>query len=254
MYKENNNTKVTMLGHSLGAPVSLHFLTAVVDQAWKDKHIHAYLTIGGAWAGAVKSLQTIITGLTSFDTDNGLVILLEKFINSIIRPVFRSFGSVYWMMPRASVVGPDTPLVITPTKQYTANDYEELFDDIGYPEGYKKFLGIEKYNVDWPAPNVPTYCFYGLGINTTQAIYYEEDAFPDKGPISIDGDGDGTVSRSSLEVCKRWADSEYPFSAVVLPEAEHVSIASDERFLKHFAKIVGAPEEEIGKPHTISMI
>ena len=250
MYEENGNTKVTMLGHSLGAPVSLHFLTAVVDQAWKDKYIHAYATIGGAWAGATKSLNMIITGLTSFDTDNGLVIVLEKFINAIVGPIFRSFGSVFWMLPRASVVGPDTIVVTTSTKRYTANDYEELFEDMGYPEGYKRFQEIEQYNVDWPAPNVPMYCFYGLGLETAKSIVYGEGDFPDKGPRSIYGDGDGTVSRSSLEVCKRWGNSNnggYPFTARVLPDAEHVAIAHDERFLTEFAEIVGAPEDTIGR-------
>ena len=240
-----------MIGHSLGAPVSLHFLTATVDQAWKDKYIHAYATIGGAWAGATKSLGMIITGLTSFDTDNGLVIILEKFINAIVGPMFRSFESVFWMLPRASVVGADTVVVTTHEKEYTANDYEELFKDIGYPEGYKRFQGIERYNVDWPAPNVPTYCFYGLGIDTASAIVYGEGDFPEKGPVSLYGDGDGTVYRLSLEVCKRWGNGNnggYPFTARVLPNAEHVSIAYDERFLREFAEIVGAPKEPIGKP------
>ena len=247
MYEESGNTKVTMMAQSLGAPVSLHFLTAVVDQAWKDKYIHAYVSLGGAWAGATKSLQTIITGLTSFDSNNGLVIILERFFNVITNTLFRSFGSVHWMIPRSSVIGSDTVVVITPTKNYTANDYKQLFEDAGYPDSYLKFQGIEKYNIDWPAPNVPTYCYYGIGLNTTSAIAYDVGDFPNRGPTSIPGDGDGTVSRPSLEVCNRWAGGDYPFKAMALPGAEHVAIASDERVLNEFARIVGAPAEPLGK-------
>ena len=41
MYKENGNTKVTLVVHSMGGPVSLYFLTKVVNQQWKDTYIHS---------------------------------------------------------------------------------------------------------------------------------------------------------------------------------------------------------------------
>ena len=49
MYKENNNTKVTLVAHSLGGPVSLYFLTSIVTQEWKDTYIDSYIPLAGAW-------------------------------------------------------------------------------------------------------------------------------------------------------------------------------------------------------------
>ena len=40
----------------------------------------------------------------------------------------------------------------TPNHKYTANDYESLFRDLGFPEGYDMFRGIEDIST-WPPPH-----------------------------------------------------------------------------------------------------
>lgn len=62
MYKENGNTKVTLVVHSMGGPVSLHFLTKVVDQQWKDTYIRSYITLAGVWAGNSNGICTLLSG------------------------------------------------------------------------------------------------------------------------------------------------------------------------------------------------
>ena len=42
MYAERSQ-KVTIVAHSMGGPVALYFLNEVVDQAWKDKHVNAFM-------------------------------------------------------------------------------------------------------------------------------------------------------------------------------------------------------------------
>ena len=56
MYEQNNNTKVTLVVHSMGGPVSLYFLANMVNQQWKDQYIHSYVTLAGAWNGANSGL------------------------------------------------------------------------------------------------------------------------------------------------------------------------------------------------------
>ena len=108
----------------------------------------------------------------------------------------RSYASTYWLSPH-EYVWKDAILISTPTKNYTATAYEELFTDAGYPQGYTQ---ISEFDVDWPVPNVPTYCFYSLG-SPTPLTYVYGDGFPSTQPTQIIyGDGDGVVNKPSLEV------------------------------------------------------
>ena len=73
-----------------------------------------------------------------------------------------------WMLPRESIWGNMT-LVSMPARKYSAQDYEELFTDIGYTSGFQMLKGILP---NFPAPNVPTYCFYGVGRRTVETMTY----------------------------------------------------------------------------------
>ena len=156
MYGTNGNRKVTIVVHSMGGPVSLYFLTRVVSQEWKDTYIHSYVTLAGAWSGGNEILATLVSGPTT----NGII---QRQIGvDELRNLSRTFPSYYLLIPRAAVWN-DTVLVVTPSRNYTANDYQQLFADAGYPQGYTQFTEIDMLR---PAPNVPTYCFYGLGVDT----------------------------------------------------------------------------------------
>ena len=43
MYRENGNTKITLIVDSQGGPVSHYFLTNLVTQEWKDTYIGTYM-------------------------------------------------------------------------------------------------------------------------------------------------------------------------------------------------------------------
>ena len=202
MYRENGNTKVTIVAHSMGGPISLYFLTSIPDitQEWKDKYIKAFIPLAGAWSGGSEIAYTEINGKD----------LLENidFIStsSLTKPILRSFQSVVWLLPRGEEWN-NKVIVKTPSRSYTVNDYEALFRDIGFPEGYTMYQGILNINKGWPAPNVPTHCFYGVGVPTELQMVYDS-GFPDKEPIEIiRGDGDGDVNIESSRVCHRWSKS-----------------------------------------------
>ena len=134
MYDSNDQTKVTLVVHSMGGLVCLHFLTgfSAVDQAWKDKHIHALVTLNGAWSGGVATLQTVISGAHDIPD---FLLFASNLIADFIVPITRTFESLPWIFPKSSVFG-NRVLISTPAKDYTANDYEELFRKVGYTNGY----------------------------------------------------------------------------------------------------------------------
>ena len=64
MYAANNMTRVTLVVHSMGGPVSLYFLNNIVSQIWKDTYIHAYIPVAAAWYGGVAALENVISGVS----------------------------------------------------------------------------------------------------------------------------------------------------------------------------------------------
>ena len=238
MYRDNGNTKVTLVVFSMGGPVSLHFLTQVVNQEWKDTFIHSYITLAAAWSGTANLLASVLTPPPT--STLFLVYPIEANTQDVLS-VCRSLVSTHWLAPRASAFN-DITIVSTPTRNYTSSDYQELFTDAGYPQGYTKF---SQNDLDIPAPNVSTYCFYGLGIPTPLTYIYD-DGFPNTQPTVVFGDGDQLVNKESLDICLRWANSGYPFNRTVFPGiVDHYSIISDEAVLRAIGQIVGAPVDPI---------
>lgn len=60
-YRINANQPVIILAHSMGGPMSLHFLHSQ-SKSWKDQHIRALVSLSGAWGGSVKALKVFAVG------------------------------------------------------------------------------------------------------------------------------------------------------------------------------------------------
>lgn len=241
-YQQNNNQKVTLIAHSMGGLVSHHFLTRYsgIDQLWKDKYVNAWVTLSGAWSGGVQSIAKIVYG------SNFSNLLISYIVNGFLVPILRTIPGLYWLTPRASVYN-DTVLISTPSKNYTAVDYEELFNTIGYPIGLKIFEIITSVTPDFPAPNVSTYCYYGYNVSTPLTYEFKEDlnkfnAIGMQPTRIITGNGDGTVNQASSAVCHQWGTMEpkYPFKLRQYTQVNHTEMVTNERVLSDVALIVGA--------------
>ena len=246
MYRENNNSKVTLIVYSLGGPVSLYFLTSgIVTQEWKDMYIANYVTLSGAWSGN-KAVMAEISGISEQTSGPGifkyLIRIIGRYSGELLHPIIRSMQSAIWLLPRASVWN-DTILVQTPTRNYTANDYQDLFRDIGQEQLFTMYNGVKDINPDFPGPNVSTYCFYGIGLPTPQSFVYSQSFLEGamSNPLILMGDGDGTVNLRNSEICLRWQSSGYPFRAETFEKVEHVDMVRKEVVLRSIGGIVGAP-------------
>ena len=276
MYHENNNHKVTIAAHSLGATIMLHFLTqsGVITQAWKDQYIGNFITLSGAWSGGNSALQFEISGLTGVDREPSgmfnLFVILQQFlsdqpstpilhsifylqdlITDPLTPILRSFQGMYFLLPRPSVWN-NTVLVSTPTQTYTASDYHQLFSDIGFTDGFAMYQGIENINRNFPSPNVPTHCFYGVAVKTPLSFRYTR-SFPEgaeDNPEVTMGDGDGEVNLQSSQVCLRWANNNggRSFRSMVICGVNHLKMVQNEKVLKEIGMIVGAPADPTQAP------
>ena len=251
MYRDNGNRKVTIVAHSMGAAITLHFLTqsGVVTQAWKDQYIGNFIPIAGAWSGGNSVLQFEISGLSGVNRGPGdmlnFLFRLQDFITDPFTSILRSYQSIQFLLPRPSVWN-NTVLVSTPAQTYTAFDYQQLFSDIGFTDGYAMYRGIENINENFPSPNVPTHCLYGVGVKTPKSFRYTR-SFPEGAeddPEVIMGDGDGAVNVESSQVCLRWVNNNggHSFRSMMFNGAtfNHIAILSDETVLKEIVRIIGA--------------
>ena len=199
MYEESGN-KVTLVAHSMGGPVSLYFLNTdngIVTQQWKDKYLHAYITLSGDWAGSLLSIREAVSGFSS-----GLP-LSELFF----RTFSRTYESGVWFLPDPDVF--KSTIVSTPERTYTAEDYVTIFDDTQYPVGTSMYEGVKKISKKFPGPKVPTYCYWGLGTPTPISYHYNKSFPVDAGydPSNTTySDGDGKVDNVTSILCLKWAD------------------------------------------------
>lgn len=93
----------------------------------------------------------------------------------------------------------------TPKRKYTVFDYEELFNDISFPQGYELLKKSNHLLNNLNAPNVEIHSLYGVGVKTPENFEYDElENWYDKQPFINFGDGDGTVNKKSLIGFERW--------------------------------------------------
>ncbi len=241
-YIENGNQKVTLVAHSMGGLVSHHFLTSYsgINQEWKDKYIHAWVPLSGAWSGGVQTLARVIYG-GDFDND-----LLSYVINGFLVPILRTFPSIPWLTPRESVFK-NTVLISTPSTNYTAANLKQLFDKIGYKNGFQIYNHLTTVvTPNFPPPNVNTFCYYGYNVPTPETFVLKQDLNKDvigmQAANVVMGNGDGTVNQASSAVCHQWQrmDPKYSFWVRQYEQVNHSEMVTNERVLSDVALIAGA--------------
>ena len=193
LYHENDDTAVTIISHSMGGLFGLHFLQQQ-PQAWLDKFIHTFIPVSTPWAGAALQLLTYASG---YNMDISLIDPL------VIRGEQRSYETGVYILPLPTT-WPDKSqvLVTTPARNYTVQDYALFFDNIGFPEGWDMMNNILNLT-PLKHPRVRTSCVYSVGVKTPVGFVYKA-SFPDTQPERLLGDGDGTVSLESAEICKNF--------------------------------------------------
>ena len=120
----------------------------------------------------------------------------------------RTYDTNHWLFPSVGYDSSPWPnlgaVVRTDARNYTVADYDQFFQDVGFPEGVAVHERVAALIPD-PAvgPGVPVSCIYSTGVDTPLRMYYKAGDF-DKDPVVENGDGDGTVNVGSLKICERW--------------------------------------------------
>ncbi|EFC48248.1 predicted protein [Naegleria gruberi] len=240
-YTINGNVKVSLLGHSMGAPFLQYFLANFVNQAWKDQYIYNYIPVAGPFDGSPFSLILFALG-TNWQ--------IPTFEFEKARKIVREFPSVLFMSPNKFPY--NYPFFTYGTQNYHVelSDIENFFSNAQVPNGYKLYQHeYSQYkNNRYNAPNVTTHCIYGYGIPTVTHIEYSgskelkdltyKDVLNNMNTVNRE-DGDGTVPLYSMQICDEFA--KYQQQQVHVHRffnSTHGSIMNEERVFRTILNIL----------------
>ena len=213
----------------MGGPMSMYFLTRYVEHQWKISRIKQFISLSGVFGGAVKPLKAIISGA------NNNIPMVKPLT---FRILLRSSPSNIWLFPSPSLWSDKEILVKQPKRNYTVNDLHNLLKDMNYTNGTRMFNEVQNFTLDFTAPNLTHYCFYGTNVSTNEMLVYG-DSFPDHDPDVQSGDGDGTVNLRSLMSCSKWQDSQnYKVIMKEFKGVRHIKMVQDVHVLKSVEDLV----------------
>ena len=187
--------RVTLVSHSMGGLQVKYFLSRQ-SAAWKARYVRRWVAISTPWTGASQEPRLFASG-----NPEGLPVKAAS-----VRREQRSYETNAWLLPLpgAAAGWNGTVLVRTPSRSYTADDYAEFFDAIGYPVGETVRRRVHALVDPLARPGVEVHCLYSHGVDTPGTYTYASDTDFSGTPKISNVDGDGTVTLNSAEVCTRW--------------------------------------------------
>uniref|UniRef100_A0A0K0EFY7 Lecithin:cholesterol acyltransferase family protein n=1 Tax=Strongyloides stercoralis TaxID=6248 RepID=A0A0K0EFY7_STRER len=215
----NMGRKVVLLGHSLGNIHINYFLHNYVDKEFKDTFIQSHIALAAPWAGSMQIVKLLVSG---YNMEFYRIFLAP----SKLRIMQRTWGSSYLLYPKEPAWKKDEVFAASPKNNYTLNNIEEFFKDLNYTEGYEQYLAAqEKTERLMDTPDIQTHCINGIGIKTPEIYKWSELYYPDYPPNTvINGDGDGTVNKKSLDICKMWSKDSNKVTVDEIENTNHVDI------------------------------
>ena len=154
-YLENGFERVVLVAHSMGGLYAQYFLRAQTDE-WKERYVRAMVSISAPWSGSALMAQAYVSGFT-FNIPRFFLDPLE------IRHQQRTAEPAPLLLPSRPAFSSDDVIVSTPTRNYTIDDYEALFDDLGFPVAKSLMRNVQREEYERSHPGVDFYCWFGAG-------------------------------------------------------------------------------------------
>lgn len=207
------------MSHSQGGYFALEFLNRS-PLTWRRRLVKHFIMASTGAGGFVLYMQILASNGSSMPAS---VLSLRR--------VKRSFASAFTALPSPKVFGPDTPLVVTQAKNYTAHNMPGFLTAIGLPSDATRFYETRALPVtlNFRAPVVPVTCINGVGVPTVEKLVYWDGDF-DVAPEVVYGDGDGLVNLASIlaldTVIGEDPRQEY-YKSVKIANTSHAGVVSD---------------------------
>ena len=162
---------------------------------------------------------------------------------SVMRQEQITNPSLAWLLPSKLFWKPDEILVQTDRQNFTLSNLQSYFKALNYPQGWEMRKDTESYQLDFTPPGVEVHCLYGVSVDTVERLFYKPGTWLDGYPTLINGDGDGTVNRRSLEGCLHWKTlQKQNVLWKALPTVDHMQILKDKNVLEYISNLINQIE------------
>lgn len=239
--EKNGGKGIVAVSISAGGPFLALFLNQL-DQEWKDKNVHSWVSVSPALSGSVIAPMQFI----SLHHNSFMPSRIPSYITEAFGRIVSSTSSLTWLFPAQDSFR--DPVILSPSKSYHANELGEALKDAGYPEKAKLYNNNRQYSGGTNlVPGVKTYCLSGYGMDTISRLKYNTSDLSDS-PVFEIGDGDNCVTVEALRQCDAWADQqEAPVEATHYAGASHAGLMYDPRVIEKFFEVVIGKEEKEAK-------
>ncbi|KAJ1267055.1 hypothetical protein BS78_07G026700 [Paspalum vaginatum] len=215
----NGGRPVVVVSHSQGGYFALEFLNRS-PLAWRRRYVKRYVMASTGPGGFLLSVQTLAADPSTALSD----------------------PSLFMALPSPTVFGPETPLVVTRARNYSAHDIPEFLAALGLPPLAAALYETRALPVKlgFRAPVVPTTCVNGVGVPTTDQLVYWDGNFSETPGVvyGVDG-GDGLLSLASilaLDTVVGDGPRQEDYRSIKLAGTSHAGVVSDAHALE---RVVG---------------
>jgi len=220
-YNRNENQSVHLISHSTGGSMVLFFLSQQ-SQQWKDRFIQTWISLSGNLAGEVDNFEDILRGFVS---------------PMIPKEILQTWDFYAWRLPEPFVFGSKRLLIQTTRKNYTSIDIQQFLNDINATDLAQIYPQTSSILGDLPAPNVDTYCFYGVNVSTPIAYRIDE-----KNRLeTIHGRGDGEQDDTTNMSCQLWNETmsdKYRLICKGFDRISHTRLVGNDQVLNEIDRVI----------------
>ncbi|KAL6877543.1 hypothetical protein ACP4OV_012758 [Aristida adscensionis] len=227
----NGGKPVILVTHSFGGFFTMEFLSRT-PLSWRRRYVQHFVMLSLGVGGSPLNMQAVAVAAA---IAAGAAPPPPTLLASVLTYEKGSFASTFSLLPSPKVYG-DTPLVVTPARNYSAADMAGFLAAAGFSGDRVALYRTRALPVtlNLRAPLVPMTCMNGVGVPTVDRLVYWDSNFSGK-PQVVNGDGDGIINLQTVLALDRLIgdDPDQPyFKSILIPNTTHKGMISDEFALK----------------------
>ena len=224
-FRENRGKPVVVICHSMGCTFTYSFFLSMSPE-WRDQFLKSWIVVGAPMGGTFKYMYGYFAD-DDYPTIPG------------VRAVERSLSSHAFLLPRPATYGDDV-LVQSLNREYTANSYEQFFQDLDQTDAYNMFLdskdAYDDSSLRLPG-NFSIVCVGGVGQATLEKAVIAGDLAPGARWTGVYGDGDRFVNRKSMRRCLDFGVDRQDFTFKEL-RADHMDLIRGAEAIAYLTSIL----------------
>ena len=236
-YHKNGNSKVVLIGHSMGTYFIDHLCMKYSTKEWRDKYIDSAIFLAPSIGGSMMTFETMWTSYIPYGS------FLGEY-----GELMQTIGGLNMHMPNFQMFGNKTLFVDRNGREFKANDMSKvLYDNNRFrTENAKKvFQTTEHFSHEVvPELDLPTFIIYQSRLDTIIKL----DLSSGQEVWEYDG-GDLVVNRDGIEyMCENWKNVKKCVDVrSITPFANHVSIVWQPEVLQMIVDDINGFEFNISK-------